>query len=399
MARDCDVVIFGGGVAGLWCRFALEAAGYSTLLLERCSLGAGQTLASQGILHRGVKYALLPAARAAAAELARAHGAWSTALAGGGQGMPDLSRVRTLADEMHLWSPPGLAGALTGAAAAKVMNSEVESLERGRWPASFAGAPAGTRVWRVDERVLDAKSLVEALDAAGHGPMWRAADTTLTVSDDGGVAVEIALPGGTQRVTATAAVCAAGEGNETLLSQARIEPRAVCQRRPLHMVMVRPAPFELFAHCPQPASDKPLLTVTTGTRGTERVWYLGGELAERGVDLDACGQRDATRAALARCMPWVDAGAMKIATFKIDRAEGRTPEGKRPDGAVVRRWGPIVAAWPTKLALTPALAAEVVTQVQQAVPGGGTGRATLPFSGGAVEAGVPPWDWEGLEWK
>jgi glycerol-3-phosphate dehydrogenase len=53
-----DVAILGGGIAGLWLLARLRQAGYSTLLLESQALGAGQTIASQGIIHGGLKYAI-----------------------------------------------------------------------------------------------------------------------------------------------------------------------------------------------------------------------------------------------------------------------------------------------------------------------------------------------------
>ena len=53
-----DIVIFGGGIAGLWLINRLNAAGYQCLLLESATLGGDQTLASQGIIHGGLKYAL-----------------------------------------------------------------------------------------------------------------------------------------------------------------------------------------------------------------------------------------------------------------------------------------------------------------------------------------------------
>ena len=45
-----EVVIFGGGAAGLWLLDELVRAGRSTLLLEAHELGSGQTIASQGII-------------------------------------------------------------------------------------------------------------------------------------------------------------------------------------------------------------------------------------------------------------------------------------------------------------------------------------------------------------
>ena len=53
-----DVLIFGGGGAGLWLLDDLAARGYRVLLAEAGDLGAGQTIASQGIIHGGLKYAL-----------------------------------------------------------------------------------------------------------------------------------------------------------------------------------------------------------------------------------------------------------------------------------------------------------------------------------------------------
>src|SRR5690606_17055328 len=81
-ALRVDVAILGGGIAGLWLLPRLRQAGYSALLLERHALGAGQTVASQGIIHGGLKYALdlkLGSASDALAEMPRR---WRACLAG-----------------------------------------------------------------------------------------------------------------------------------------------------------------------------------------------------------------------------------------------------------------------------------------------------------------------------
>src|SRR3954466_12236801 len=51
-----EVVIMGGGIAGLWILDELRRAGIDALLLEKRALGDGQTVASQGIIHGGLKY-------------------------------------------------------------------------------------------------------------------------------------------------------------------------------------------------------------------------------------------------------------------------------------------------------------------------------------------------------
>jgi len=50
-----DVLIFGGGAAGLWCLDCFRRAGYHALLLESKALGSGQTIQAQGIIHGGGK--------------------------------------------------------------------------------------------------------------------------------------------------------------------------------------------------------------------------------------------------------------------------------------------------------------------------------------------------------
>ena len=55
---DTDVAIIGGGIAGLWLFRRLNDMGYKALLLENATLGGGQSIKSQGIIHGGIKYAL-----------------------------------------------------------------------------------------------------------------------------------------------------------------------------------------------------------------------------------------------------------------------------------------------------------------------------------------------------
>ncbi|MDV7214119.1 FAD-dependent oxidoreductase, partial [Azotobacter beijerinckii] len=73
-ALSTDVLIVGGGIAGLWLSARLRQAGYATLLAENASLGGGQSVKSQGIIHGGTKYALhgaLSGASEAIAEMPR----------------------------------------------------------------------------------------------------------------------------------------------------------------------------------------------------------------------------------------------------------------------------------------------------------------------------------------
>ena len=53
-----DIAIIGGGIAGVWVLNLLRARGVDCMLFERDALGSGQTIASQGMIHGGIKYAL-----------------------------------------------------------------------------------------------------------------------------------------------------------------------------------------------------------------------------------------------------------------------------------------------------------------------------------------------------
>jgi hypothetical protein len=136
------------------------------------------------------------------------------------------------------------------------------------------------------------------------------------------------------------------------------------QVRPLHQALLRPAPFPLYAHALQ-VKPKPRMTVTTCRAANgDLVWYLGGELAETGVERSAAEQAHAARDELAACLPWVDLGGAKIASFKINRAEGLLSGGGRPEGPVLRRFGRVLALWPTKLAMAPSAAEEVLEEIR-----------------------------------
>ena len=108
MARPIDIAIFGAGIAGLWTFARLKRAGYDVLLLEREAIGFGQTIASQGIVHSGLKYSLAGKLNETARSISAMPDRWRAALRG--EGEVDLSDARTSADSQFLLIPGGLLG-------------------------------------------------------------------------------------------------------------------------------------------------------------------------------------------------------------------------------------------------------------------------------------------------
>lgn len=370
------VLVVGGGVCGLWTLHALLAAGRDAWLIEKSALGDGQTVASQGILHRGTKYDLTDGARASSREAGEAAGVWEDAMRGeGGPGVPDLRGVRVLSESTVFWTVPSLGARAVAMVAAKKMKSSAERVDRASWPAGFSGAPRGIEVYRAGEPVLDPVSVVGRLAAGLDGRVKRGRVVSIGggAGDDAGAAgVDVVIEDGdgrAVRVRAGAVVLAAGEGNEGLIGIAGGETggeSGAMQRRPLHQLVARGAPFDLFGHC-LGASSEPLLTVTTGELDGERTWYLGGGPAEDGVGRDGAAQAEAGRRVIVRCLPWVDAGALRWETFRIDRAEGANG-GKRPAGPVATWVGDrVLAVWPTKLVLAPSAAAMVMERLAERV--------------------------------
>ncbi len=386
--QEADVVIFGGGIAGLWLLARLLREGYSALLLEPRGLGGVQTLASQGIIHGGTKYALTGHLTDAAQAIAAMPGRWRAALAGGGE--LDLRGVRIRADHQFLWSTAGVASRLAGFFAGKAMRSRVTPVAEAQRPQALADPAFRGAVYRLDEPVLDVPSLTAELDRQTGGAALRIAFPD-GVRIRAGERPRVALSGeaGVLEIDTHRLVLAAGAGNAALLEHlGRAMPKM--QRRPLHMVMVRGTLPALYAHC-LGASANPRLTVTSHGEGAAQVWWLGGDLAERGVARSGADQITAARQVLAELLPWLDLADAEWATLRVDRAEAAQPGGRRPDLPTVDEAEGVITVWPTKLAFAPLLADRVIEALQRAGIAPSGGRTPAP-DWPAPPLARPPWE-------
>lgn len=347
-----DVLLFGGGAAGLWCLDRLRRAGYHAILLESHALGSGQTIQAQGIIHGGGKYALrgvrdFDAVRATSAmpEL------WRRCLAG--ESAPDLRAARMVSPQCYLWLPRhspiarlqslGFMGFI---AKSGLLATRPQEISKADWPAALR--EDALAVYSLAEPVVSTGSVLQALAARNEKFIFRCDGAAVEFS---GAVVHV----GAVSFQPRAKVLAAGTGNGELLSKAGMNAELM-QLRPLGMVLLRGALPPLFGHCV--VGGKTGLTITTPE---SRIWQVGGEIAERlAHENDSSAAIAAALTEIRRWLPHLNLSGVEIAVYRAMRAEARTAASRRPSGVHAHRAAPgFVVAWPTKLSMVPVLAEEV----------------------------------------
>ncbi|HQY22155.1 MAG TPA: FAD-dependent oxidoreductase [Gammaproteobacteria bacterium] len=364
-----DIVIFGGGIAGLWTLNQLRRLGYQAILLETHTLGGGQTIKSQGIIHGGMKYALSGFLSGSANTIETMPQRWKDALAGAGE--LDLSTVNVLSEDQLLWSTGSLGSEVASFFASKALNSRIQKLPKTAYPSILKNSLFKGHAYRLEEVVLDMPSLIETLTKPHSDYIFK-------INPNAGYAFT-ADPNNPQNVVslkifsdlqqtvnikAKRYLFTAGEGNRTLGLGLPNAPQM--QVRPLQMVMVKLAlPFPFFAHCIDNGTN-PRITITTHpTQDGKSVWYLGGQLAEDGAKRTTAEQIAYAKKEVSTLFPWLDLSGATWASFFINRAEPKQPDGKRPENPFIKTLGNIMTAWPTKLALAPMLSDLILTQLKQ----------------------------------
>ncbi|SHN09590.1 Glycerol-3-phosphate dehydrogenase [Pseudomonas asturiensis] len=351
-----DVLIVGAGIAGLWLNARLRRQGFSTVLVESASLGGGQSLKSQGIIHGGAKYALHGALSGASEAIADMPRRWREAL--DGKGELDLSGVRLLSDAHYLWSPGTIAGNLTSFFASKAVRGRVDQVKGEQLPPALQHPKFKGKVYRLAELVVDVPSLVNRLaELAGDSLL---AGQQIEPLYEGDELIGLRIDG--RDIHAQRIVLSAGGGNADLLQAVGLSQPQM-QRRPLHMVLVKgPTLKPLYAHC-LGGGTKPRITVTTHPAADGQwVWYLGGDLAEAdGVAREPEAQIAVARKELEALLPWVDLSQAQWATLRVDRAEPAQSGLVRPDNAFLDSQKRLMVGWPTKLALAPDFADRVLS--------------------------------------
>jgi hypothetical protein len=366
---------------------ALTRAGYAAVLFEAEALGGGQTISSQGIIHSGAKYAIGGKKTKNQELLRRMPDLWRGCV--DGHTPPDLSAARIASQEQYLAFPRGLGSFAVPFAARRLLADVFSPVRRGQQPPAFEALGFRGPLIRLSEPVFDIPSVVSALADAHADRVRRLAldPATWTWNEDRKVH---RIAEGDVAVEARWLVATAGGGNGALAAGTHT------QERPLHMVLLKGDLPEIWVHA-DVASGRPSLTISSHlTLSGERVWYLGGDIAENGVDLDTSALLAETRKRLHRYFPALALDGVRGATVRISRFESATRDRKIPDGPAVQDAGipNMLFAWPTKLAYAPMLAEAVIERLDR--PAGHVAPA-LPDAPPPVAA--PPWetaDWRAL---
>lgn len=392
-----DALVFGGGAAGLWLLDRLSRDGHHVLLLEANALGSGQTVASQGIIHGGLKYTLSGLLTKSAKNVREMPQIWRDALLG--STTPDLSQTRLRSDCCHLWQTDSLASRAGMIGARFGLQVKPETISVDERPEAFDGV-YGT-VARLPEQVIAPRTFIQDL-----ATQYR--DRILLIDAKAGLKFELESPGEVTAVKVISptdgqalelyprqVIFTAGAGNARLRRLAGLSSE-VMQRRPLHMVVVRGDLPVLNGHCLDGAKTRVTITSEVDADG-QVVWQVGGQLAEDGVKLDAQSLTERAKSELSTVLPGVDFRRVEWSTYSVDRAEGATANGARPETIQVLCAGNVTTGWPTKLVLAPVLSQEIAS------------RASSPFLAAEFDASslsqwprpevaLLPWTEPGFRW-
>lgn len=358
-----DVLIVGGGIAGLWALAEWRSRGYEAILVSD-ELGKGQTIASQGIIHGGTKYALTGQVSTATLAIGDMPRLWRNALKG--KGAVNLSEAKILTENQLLWTSAGIGSRLTGFFASHAMKSRMGALERNAYPELFQTNQFKGALYQLDEPVLDIPSVLSSFRAI-YGNYLIAVDAKQSelIENNGSYDYLAVLPqGGKAIIQAQHIILTAGQGNDNLLKPVFPKPvnkaQPLQQLRPLQMVMTKGKLPRIYAHA-LGMSDKPRITITSHpTLDGQVVWYMGGQPAEQGVGKAPESVIQATKDELSTLLSWVDLSTLQWATWNVDRAEAAQVGGARPDKPSFHTVNNVTVAWPTKLAFAPMLADDLI---------------------------------------
>jgi glycerol-3-phosphate dehydrogenase len=390
-----DIAIIGGGVAGLWLLNRACNAGYNAVLFEQSALGSDQTVASQGMIHGGVKYTLGGALSGASESIADMPAHWRRCMQG--EGDIDLRGTKILSDHFYMWSSQSAVSKITTFLASKALRGRVDALKKNDYPPVFCNPAFNGSLYKLVDMVIDTTSLLDVLRKR-YADRIFAIDWRQSQLQKNGDGAEIFI-NDFMRINSQLTVFSAGKGNGELLQKLDIT-KPMMQLRPLQQVMVRHRHHHaLYAHCVG-TDSKPRLTISSHRDGEYTVWYLGGQLAEEGVSLSSDVLIKRAKTELQTLFSWLKWADAEWATLPVERAEPAQPGMLRPDNAWLSACESLpncVVAWPTKLTLVPNLGNLLMDYLAQ--------QKIIPACNDKIPSGLPlldviaPTPWQQANWQ
>ncbi|MDG2090772.1 MAG: FAD-dependent oxidoreductase [Gammaproteobacteria bacterium] len=395
-----DALIIGGGIAGLWMLNRLRTQGYDVLLLEKNKLGSGQTIASQGMIHGGIKYALSGNLNTASEAIADMPEQWENCLAGTGD--IDLSDTNILSKHYYMWPQNSLRSRFNAFLGSKALRGKVTKVGENNYPDFFQTHIKGP-LYELKDIVLDVPSLLNSLSKKHQSniKLFNCAKEWNIEKNAEGEFKSLTLKQDDETfiVRAKQIIISSGEGSKDFLKKLipdeKLPNEMQMQLRPLQMTIVKHKHSDpIHVHCvADQLTATPEVTITSHKcKDGDTAWYLGGELAESGANRTEEEQIKVAKNKIGELFPWCDLSNARWHSFFINRAEALTKNGKRPETASIHQYLNISLCWPSKLTLAPDLGQQIINifQGKNIPPSNYTNSDldNLKFPGIAT----PPWD-------
>lgn len=376
-----DIVIFGAGIAGLWSFNHLKSLGYDVLLLEKESIGCGQTIASQGIIHSGLKFSLAGKVNSLAKSISAMPDLWRDALKG--EGDIDLRAANVSAQSQQLLIPAGFMGSLTKLVTKKALGNNVHEIPRDEWSDDIKASGFNGSVVFMGEPVLDIPSVIRALAEPYKSSIKKISDKQ---ADN---PFEFLRQ---NNIDAKRVIFTGAANNHTIAKNHNQDNGLATQKRPLMQGMMKNAPFPLYAHLVG-KTDKPIASITTHemSDGT-LVWYLGGGVAERAKDANPDDVYNDAINAFKSYLPAVDLSKIEWSVLPIDRIEGKSKtDSWMPDTPTIHNTDAASYCWPTKLTFAPMLSNMILNSLKDSDITPSSKQSDFSFLTNA-EYTKTPWD-------
>ena len=355
--QKVDFAIIGGGVTGLWLNALLARTGFSTIVIEKKALGVEQTLASQGMIHGGVKYSLSGLVNDHFNTLKGMPSRWAKCLSG--NDTVDLRNVKVLSPRYYMFSDQSLSSKLVTFLGSLLLRGHVSPVKPAEFPKAFMNRNFKGNLYELKDLVIDTRSLVENLKQDFETRIVKGSPEIICEHGK----ISSLIVDNKYRIKAEKYILAAGVGNQEMINAVAIPLEM--QNRPLHQVVIRGKNLpDLFAHALSIRDlSKPRITFTTHILDGYKYWYLGGKLAESGVKRTSLDQIRFAKEELNKILPWVNFSECQFSTFRINRAEPKSRKNLKPAKAFVRFYENTIVCWPTKLALVPKLGDDVLSNI------------------------------------